>query len=226
MPSNYHRTMELQETKNRSTMRFRGGEIVGDLTLIEVAGTKHFRRGVAVVWRCRCVCGRVVERDRQTLIRSKHPSCGECRTIGTAPPGKWRHPLYKSWRHMIARCTEPKNKSFPDYGGRGISVCSRWIDGEDGLTGLECFALDMGERPTGLTLERQDVNCGYEPSNCVWASRTVQGRNKRSVRLIEFRGESLPITVWAERTGIPYFTLYARLKKWPVERALTEPVAK
>lgn len=207
-------------------MRFQGGEKVGDLTLLKLVGTKHFKRGAAVVWLCRCQCGREVQRDRQTLIRSKRPGCGECRTLGTAPAGKWKHPLYKCWRHMISRCTEQGNKSYADYGERGITICPRWIEGEDGLTGLECFAADMGERPSGMTLERKDVNRGYEPDNCVWANRTVQSRNRRNVRLISFQGESLPITVWAERTGIPYFTLFARLKKWPVERALTEPVAK
>jgi len=207
-------------------MRFAGGEKVGKLTLIELAGTKHFARGVAVVWRCRCDCGAMVERDRQTLIRSKAASCDDCRSIGSAPPGKWKHPLYKVWRHMIDRCTNPRNKSFPDYGARGITVCDRWVNGENGITGLECFAADMGVKPQGMTIERKDVNVGYLPGNCTWANRTIQSRNRRNVKLLTYKGESLPTTVWAERTGIPYFTLVARLKKWTVERSLETPLMK
>ncbi len=219
--------MELREVKNRSAMRFQGGETVGDLTLIEVAEVKHFKRGVAVVWRCRCKCGREVKRDRQTLIRSKTLHCGECRRIGTSPPGRTLHPLYKCWSHMIDRCHNPGNKSFPDYGARGISICPRWLTGEGELTGFECFALDMGEKEPGLTIERLDVNVGYQPSNCIWASRVVQGRNRRVVKLIEFGGETRSIPEWAAHLGIAYFTLMRRLQKgWAVERALTEPLRK
>lgn len=218
--------MELQPIRKPEKLRFKGGERVGSLTVVRPLGSKHFGCGVAVVFECRCDCGMLVERDRQTLIRRPQKTCGSrCRmNVGTAPEGCSSHPLHKRWWAMLDRCFNPQNKSHPDYGARGVTVCQRWRYGEDDLTGFECFAADMGD-PGGLTLERKDSAGNYEPNNCIWATRTVQGRNRRCVRLIEWNGESLPISVWAERTGINYFTLMRRFKAgWPVERALTEAI--
>lgn len=88
-------------------------------------------------------------------------------------------PEFSSWRHMVRRCTDPKDDSWRHYGGRGITVCERW------LVSFHDFADDMGPRPVGTWIERIDNDCGYEPSNCVWATPVVQGRNKRGVRLSE-----------------------------------------
>jgi hypothetical protein len=218
--------MELRAVRHHAALRFSPGDRAGKLTIIGVASSKHFRKGVAVVYRCRCDCGAEVLRDRQTLIKAKHSSCGcDRRGLGTMPSGWHAHPLAKSWRHMIDRCTNPKNKSYPDYGGRGIVVCERWIIGEGGFTGLECFVADMGARPPGKTLERQDTNGGYHPDNCVWADRTIQARNRRVVVPVTFERISRTLPEWAEATGIPYFTLHKRFKAgWSAEKALTTPV--
>lgn len=144
---------------------------------------------------------------------------------GTAPRGATSHPLHKSWWAMHDRCVNPRNRSFRDYGARGIVVCSRWSQGEGGLTGFECFVADMGERPRGLTIERSNSDGPYAPSNCSWASRTVQSRNRRSLRVIEFGGRKQPVSAWAEEKGLPYFTVIQRLNRgWAPDRALTTPV--
>jgi hypothetical protein len=83
------------------------------------------------------------------------------------------HPVYKVWEAMIQRCTNPRNKSYPNYGGRGIRVCQSWRD--DFLA----FYRDMGPRPDGLTLDRIDVNGDYEPGNCRWATYKEQRANVR-----------------------------------------------
>ncbi len=80
---------------------------------------------------------------------------------------------YRSWRDMIQRCTNPKNKRWQSYGGRGISVCSRWLES------FEAFYADMGPRPEGKTLDRRNVNGNYEPDNCRWATDAEQAQNKR-----------------------------------------------
>ena len=73
---------------------------------------------------------------------------------------------------MISRCNNPSNKKYKGWGGRGISVCDRWLK-------LENFIEDMGERPEGLTIERKDNDGNYEPENCCWATYTTQLRNQR-----------------------------------------------
>lgn len=88
--------------------------------------------------------------------------------------GMYGTPTYRSWRAMLARCSDSKHRQFKDYGGRGIQVCEAWRGS------FETFFADMGERPDGRTLDRINNDDNYEPGNCRWATRTEQNRNKRS----------------------------------------------
>jgi hypothetical protein len=80
-----------------------------------------------------------------------------------------------------------KSKSFANYGGRGISVCERWAL-------FSNFLEDMGEKPTGMTIERKDVNSGYSPENCCWANQETQDNNKRTTVFIELDGARLSMS--------------------------------
>ena len=110
------------------------------------------------------------------------------------------------------------NTAWNDYGGRGISVCNRWMTYEN-------FLADMGRRPSpNHSLDRKNNDLGYSLENCRWATKTVQARNRRSSTAIEWKGEVKTIAEWAEVTGMTVSTITQRIKaKWPVEMTLTAP---
>ncbi len=129
-------------------------------------------------------------------------------------------PIYAVWNTMKSRCGNPANEAFPQYGGRGIKVCARW----EKFSG---FYADMGDCPAGMTLERVDNSKGYSKENCIWASRTTQGRNKRSNVVVTIGSETLPLSAWAERSGLSYATIHRRITcGWPPADAITVPLVK
>lgn len=118
---------------------------------------------------------------------------------------------------MLQRCTNPQNTSWKNYGGRGIRVCERWLEFENFLT-------DMGPRPVGMSIERDDRQGHYEPNNCRWATAAEQARNTRRNKIITFQGETMCLKDWAARFGVRYNTLVLRLLRgWSVERMMTTP---
>lgn len=118
------------------------------------------------------------------------------------------------------RCYSPECKDYKYYGGRGITICQRWLDSFDNLLA------DMGLRPDGLTLERKDNDGPYSKENCVWATRKEQGRNTRAGVRLTFEGVTRALGEWSAITGIPYSTLKARINRlgYTPEQALTKPV--
>jgi hypothetical protein len=128
-------------------------------------------------------------------------------------------PEYAAWTGMIARCFNKNNKSYPRYGGRGISMCDRWR--ED----FVAFLTDMGVRPSGCSIERINNDGNYEPGNCRWATKREQANNRRSSRFIEFEARRKTLAEWARETGINVPTLHARLAGgWALKDALTTPI--
>lgn len=133
---------------------------------------------------------------------------------------KWKpHPLYTIWAGMRARCNNPKNKHFKDYGGRGIKMCDRWE------ISLANFAEDMGPRPSlDHSVERNNNDLGYSKENCRWATDVEQGRNKRNNKMLTHGGATRCQAEWCEVTGLPKSCILWRLKSgWPVDKALTLP---
>lgn len=120
----------------------------------------------------------------------------------------------------IQRCHNPNNHQYHLYGGRGIKVCKRWRDS------FENFLEDMGVRPEGLTLERENNDKGYSKSNCVWASRQQQSNNTRLAKLVLWRGRKLSMSAWERELGMKPGTLKARLGVlgYTIEQAFTKPV--
>ena len=117
---------------------------------------------------------------------------------------------------MKQRCNNPKNKQFPDYGGRGITVCQRWDKS------YQAFLKDMGRRPEGFTLERLDNNLGYSPENCAWVDKIAQANNKRNNQLVTYQGITKSLTRWAIDLGLKQSTVSQRFYcyKWNALEAL------
>ena len=127
---------------------------------------------------------------------------------------------YSSWNMMLQRCTNPNRDKYRLYGGRGITVCRRWFK-------FINFLKDMGEKPTGMTLERKDTNGDYNKDNCTWATKKQQANNRRNNRVLTYKGITMNTTQWANALNMPYHVLRQRLhRKWSIEKSLTQEVRK
>ena len=175
-------------------------------------------------WLCRCDCGgesQVVTRD---LISGNTTSCGcyirELHATRLSTHGMSRTPTHVTWASMLQRCNNPNSDKYQYYGGRGVTVCERWHT-------FENFLADMGERPsTKHSIDRIDNDRGYNPDNCQWVTMRKQNRNRRSNIEIEYNGETMCLTDWADRLGLNYETLRQRIRDygWSVEDAFSRSV--
>lgn len=174
-----------------------------------------------------CECGQSVTANLEAVRQGGTRSCGCLNRDSSSRSGRNNktHGLtncrtYVSWTEMKRRCYVPDRSEFESYGERGITVCERWMNS------FENFIEDMGERPQGCTIDRIDNDGDYCLENCRWATQKEQQRNRRSNVLVTFQGQTMCISEWAERTGIPRKTLEKRLGRYgfTVEEALTSPL--
>jgi len=162
------------------------GDKYGKLTVTGFVRVKNGTKQTKIDATCRCDCGGTHVADKGRLRSGVTSHCG-CERINNHSAaallrgatyekhGLCNTPTYYSWAAMKGRCLNPKDTRYKDYGGRGIAVCERWMD-------FRNFLADMGERPEGMTLDRIDVNGGYNLANCRWASAKQQAVNKRNSR--------------------------------------------
>lgn len=157
----------------------------GNLTVLVLDGKRKNRS----FWRCRCDCGGEAVTTSYDLNSGRTRSCGCLVSLAVIQRNKAStthgennrtSAEYRAWCGMKRRCNNPKHPKYSIYGGRGIRVCDRWLHGDVGRSGFECFVADMGRRPPGKTsLDRFPNGDGnYEPENCRWADAVQQNNNR------------------------------------------------
>lgn len=191
----------------------------GRLTIVELLpGGKHPKV------KCRCDCG--TERTIQQDNLARTHSCGCLKRERTGrlnlQHGLSASPEFRVWCDMRDRCSRVERRDFQRYGGRGITVCERWMT-------FSNFYADMGQRPSPQhSIDRRDTNGNYEPDNCRWATSTEQRLNQRRQVLYTHDGVTDSLKALARRAGLSYSAVHQRVTtmNWSVHDALSKPVQK
>jgi len=188
------------------------GQTFGKWHILQEVREKHS-------WVCKCECGSKKIVTESNLLRGLSRSCG-CRRFESknVTHARSKTTEYRIWAAMKRRCYNPREKSYHNYGGRGITVSKDWHS-------FSNFFRDMGKRPSPeLTIERNDTNGNYEKGNCRWATMHEQMRNRRDTYKLCFNGKSMIVPDWAKETGIPICTIRNRIRLgWTIAEALTTP---
>ena len=176
-------------------MKKRGGQVkditgqrFNKLLVLEYVGIENHK----AIWKCKCDCGIIKNFVGKDLRSGNTNSCGcymieqikKANTTHKATQNKKPTGTYKSWSNMKGRCYRKSHIEYGRYGGRGITVCERWMNYEN-------FLEDMGERPDEYSLERKDPNGNYELSNCCWIHNSQQARNKRTTVWVILNGQKM-----------------------------------
>lgn len=197
-------------------MNYQSGEVFNNLTL---TGKAYINEQSRRMVECICKCGQIIFRQFNGVKNGHIKSCGCLKK----PHGMCSHPLYKTWMNIKTRCYQPSHKSYNDYGGIGLTVCSEWLES---FNNFYNWAINNGWQ-NGLTIDRKKNYLGYSPDNCRWATNSEQQRNRKyNVNLTAF-GETKCLTDWVDdkRCVVTFNTVRQRMVKlkWDVEKSLTFP---
>lgn len=194
--------------------------------LVALRRHAHSDKSGRIRWECECDCGNKTIVLSSLLMAGQVKSC-RCFMREDAGNRHRRHgmtgtPEYRAWSAMKKRCNNAEDKMYHRYGGRGISVCYKWL-------AFSSFFSDMGERPSSLhSLERKNSDGNYEPENCIWATRKEQSRNRPSFhRYVTYKGQTVQFAVALEMADnkVKRETARNRLNAgWSVEDALEQEV--
>lgn len=194
------------------------GRIFGTLTVIRFDPDCRPER---TRWFCKCKCGTEKSIMTQNLISGDVRSCGRGLCHPNAKHGGRikRDPEYSAWCSMKQRCYDTSCKNYHLWGGRGITICPQWKNN------YPQFLADVGKRPSSRhCLDRKDNNGHYEPGNVRWVLPVVQQNNKRSNRIIEYRGIRKSAAQWSLAICSNRNLVSHRIDKgWSVELAVTQP---
>lgn len=161
-----------------------------------------------VWWLCQCECGNTKKIKATRLLQgcTKSCSCLKKKNDQNITHGLRKHPLYRVWRGMKYRCLSVTAKNYPDYGGRGIVICERW------LNSVENFYADMiAGYENGLQLGRIDNDGPYSPDNCRWETCLLNNRNRRNTVYVTFDGRTHTPVEWSQELQIKADTIRSRI---------------
>lgn len=172
-------------------------------------------------WECICDCGKKTIVLSSNLTRQNSTSCGCARgNIGelTTKHGMTKTRMFKIWTGVRKRCTNPRCKSYKNYGGRGIILSPKWNN-------FIHFYNDMKEGyADDLSLDRIDHNGNYEPGNCRWATQKTQNRNRRNNHIVVCENQHKTLAEWSELSGVNYTVIAYRIKNgWDIKKAIYTP---
>ena len=200
------------------------GKVFGELTVISFEEVKIIKNKKYYFYGCNCSCGNTIVKEKTAFTRERYKtkSCGCVRTgieKKIEKHGMKGTSIYKIWDGIRERCHNPNSKHYPNYGGRGITMCETWKNS------FNTFYSDMGDRPSkDFSINRIDNNGKYEKSNCEWATQIEQANNRRNTRTLTFKGITKSVALWARELNITPSSLYWRLDNgFSVEKALTQP---
>lgn len=197
------------------------GQKFGRLTAIRYVGRSKGRQSL---WEFRCDCGKTIIAQKHNVRNGHTKSCGcyniELLSKRNRTHGETRTRLYNIWHDMVYRCYGEKHKSYPLYGGKGITVCDEW---KDSFETFRDWSLQNGYADN-LSIDRIDSTGNYEPSNCRWATDIEQANNTNRNRLCTIDGVTDTLANWCRKYNMPYVTASSRvLRGWDAIDALTLP---
>lgn len=196
------------------------GQRFGRLVVTSLHHERNKDNGAMFLCACDCGVEKIIHGSAIRSGRTKSCGCLRKEVLGSSGTkhGMCGTGAWHSWRDMMKRCYSPRSMHYRHYGGRGIIVCDEWKS-------FEGFHAGMGDRPAGMSIERDDVDGNYEPGNCRWIPRREQHYNKRNSIFVMIDGERLCLSVACKRLGLSYNRVRDRIKTlgWSIEDALAQP---
>lgn len=194
------------------------GQIFYLLTVISLEEKRALNGGY--IWKCQCSCGNITSVRADSLKNGTTKSCGCLVKEITTTHGQSYSVEYQTWASMKDRCSNSNSENFINYGGRGISVCDRW------LNSFENFYNDIGDRPSDdHSIDRINNDGNYEPGNCKWSTSEEQNNNTSRNKFYNYNGKNYSIEQLSKEYNINENTLTTRLSRGlTIEEAINKPI--
>ena len=200
------------------------GDKYGYLTVIKMSDTRT--RAGRIQWECICECGKHVTIPAHKLRCGETKSCGchhyDCNHRSKKAKNNPR--LYNVYSGIKKRCNNPNNGGYPEYGGRGITLCHEWKTFDAFCDWALANGYDENAAHHECTIDRIDNSKGYSPDNCRWVNMIEQANNKRNNKMLTFNGKTQTMAEWTRECGFKNGVISQRLSRgWSVEKTLSTP---